>query len=279
MLLQIIFSDIFEMIGKIPMMCCRRSSIMKSKGIETTNLLSKNSYESQILASLSDWTGDRIHSYSLTGVAESKINEFNLFKYSFQKEPVNKFFVKKESGPHKNTDTFECDFYFRESKEQIVSAQQLFGGSTETLHQKAGDDGMNIVGKWILTEISLNAQHARQKLYQLERASYFLSLLDPTIQIGAAVILLNGPEVDAERANELFSMPTNSYLTKFNIPVFIGWVPTMNIYKVLNRVETDVAGLKTDVAGLKTDVAGLKTDMFEVKTLLRQLVNQIPNKL
>jgi predicted trehalose synthase len=55
------------------------------------------------------------------------------------------------------------------------------------------------------------------------------------------------------------------------------------IYADTQALRVDVADVKTDVAGLKTDVAVLKTDMAEVKgrldrmeTLMRTILDRLP---
>ena len=61
----------------------------------------------------------------------------------------------------------------------------------------------------------------------------------------------------AESAIGGINISPKSRIAKY--PVYVGWVPTRNIYASVAALQTDVAALKTDVAALKTDVVALDT--------------------
>ena len=236
-------------------------------------------YESQILSAVRNWTGDRLTSYNLLNVAAGDIQQFNgRFKSFWNKIPPN--FDRKGTNPkYKASDSFECDFYFRPVDEGIGSMDELLRGAVDQLHLKTADPAGAVSGRWCFCEITESPKHIYMKLYQLERAVYFLTRSNPKFDIAGCVILINGREDEAERAMQLFSMPPDCELRRTNIPLYIGWVPVRNVYRALSNIEADVTGLKTDVAKLKTDVAELKadvaelkTDMSEVKELLKTLV-------
>ena len=66
----------------------------------------------------------------------------------------------------------------------------------------------------------------------------------------------------AESAIRGIKISDESRIAKY--PVYVGWVPTRNIY-------ASVAALQTSVAALQTSVAGLQTSMTEINAKLERL--------
>ena len=223
-------------------------------------------YESQILSAVRNWAGERLTSYNLGSVADGDIQQFNgQFKSFWNKTPAN--YDKKGTNPkYKRSDSSECDFYFRPVDEDIGSIDELLRGAVDQMHLKTAEPAGAVSGRWCFCEITESPKHLYMKLYQLERAVYFLTRNNPKFDIAGCVILINGAEDEAERAMQSFSMPVDCELRRANIPLYIGWVPVRNVYRALSNIEADVAALKTDVAALKTDVAALKTDVAALKT-------------
>ena len=234
-------------------------------------------YESQILASVKNWKGERLASYNLTANAESDIVQFNCQFKQFWKD-IPDGVQKLSKKEYKRSDDFECDFYFKPDDDDIGSINELLRGGVEQLHLKFGEPVSNVSGRWCFCEITESPDHIYKKLFQLERAVYFLTRANPHFEISGCVILINGSEEAATAAIESFSVPKDCDIVRKQIPVYIGWVPTRNVYLSISNMEsnqaalkTDVAALKSDVAALKTDVAALKTDVAELKTDVAEL--------
>ena len=73
----------------------------------------------------------------------------------------------------------------------------------------------------------------------------------------------------AESAIRGIKISDESRIAKY--PVYVGWVPTRNIYASVAALQTSVAALQTSVAALQTSVAGLQTSMTEINAKLERL--------
>ena len=76
------------------------------------------------------------------------------------------------------------------------------------------------------------------------------------------MVLLNGDEEEANFTMNNVIIPPEAKIMQY--PLFVGWTPTRNIFKILASFQEKVdAGMKT----LETDMTSMKVDMAIMKTL------------
>ena len=222
---------------------------------DVTDFRTKNMYEAQIIASLGAMeSGRRIHRYYCrTNSSQTLLQDANeLLKASLSKDEES-YFEKIENAPTllANQD-FECDLYIKAcwSREPYKSILLFLNGSTQEVFQlgKEEVEDANINAKWVLIEVSESPRLLAHKLYQLERAILLLpgavsefKLCD----VGALVILLNGKLDEAKRAISYVQDCTK--LQMFRFPVYVGWVPSRNIYSMIWELDQKFE-LRTDKA-------------------------------
>jgi len=203
--------------------------------VQVGNLAPRNFYESQILAYIPNWSGNRIRGYSWNDNCKDARHELMSLKGEWNVQQA--FFSKKKLDENYGLDPstfFETDFYFQ-TEDSVGACADLLDGCTYWLKQLPGMETKKQVmigeGEWIFIEIAESPTVLPQKLYQLERATRFIPEIDPQIKPKALVVLLNGLEGEAQFAIDNVSVPNQSILRKY--PVYVGWVPTRNIFKIM----------------------------------------------
>ena len=242
-----------------------------------SDLCPANYYESQIMSALKRWKGKRIQSYKqLTGGNYTALfamrNKFDQNQSSFFSTIKVKSFVVGAS--------VECDLYFKpllDDDSDIDLSGFLSGAVTELKQLSAQNATDSMDGKWIFVEISQGSKFLLQKLWQLERAVQILPLIDANFNPSNLVVLLNGDKEEAIYAMENIRIPPEAKILQY--PLFVGWTPTRNIFKILGTLQEDMAimkdemgDMKTDITDMKTDITGVKTDITDIKSLLQQLL-------
>ena len=234
----------------------REPVIYTTSSAELTDTRIRNLYEYQVLASLgkTEKTRRLERYYCVTDSTPNLLKDLNKNLRASINPEYLKYFDRISSAPNLmvNQD-FECDLYlksFWDDGASYKSVLSFLGGATQEIFQlgKEEVEDTNMNAKWVLIEMSESPELLAHKLYQLERA---LSLLPGTTpefnitEVGALVILLNGRLAEAKRA---ISYIDNFTLLKiFKFPVYIGWVPTRNIYAALGNLENKVEALGTEM--------------------------------
>jgi len=134
--------------------------------------------------------------------------------------------------------------------------------------------------QWLFVEISHGPQYLLQKLWQLERAVHILPLLDAKFNPSNLVVLLNGDEMEANLAMENIHIPAQAKILQY--PLFIGWTPTRNIFKLLGNLQTGQDELKMEMERgqneLKMDIQGLEKKLEDIKNALDFLTSGLNKK-
>ena len=158
----------------------------------------------------------------------------------------------------------ECDMYFNPMFDNDLDLSSFLSGAVlnlKNLSRKRETESM--AGKWMYIEISQGPKFLLQKLWQLERAAHLLPLINANFNPSNLVVLLNGDEEEANFAMNNVIIPPEAKIMQY--PLFVGWTPTRNIFKILASFQEKVdAGMKT----LETDMTSMKVDnMAIMKTL------------
>jgi len=170
-----------------------------------------------------------------------------------------------EKAVYNSKTCFECDLYFQPAG-HIVSTEHLLSGAISELRNKTAvkEDVLFDKEPWVFIEITASPNLLPAKLWQLERAMRLIPVIDPSIVPASVVVLLNGDKEEAEMAMDRIIIPED-YLIQTR-PVYIGWVPTRNIFNAINIVSKEVLGIQEDINAMKTNIAGMKTDIADMKT-------------
>ena len=75
---------------------------------------------------------------------------------------------------------------------------------------------------------------------------------DPLFNIGSCVVLHNGSKEESDDAIRKIILPNSMLISK--VPVYVGWVPTRNIYSVLQGMESKMQSLQSDVQGMESKI-------------------------
>ena len=202
-------------------------------------------------------------------------DDFNENQISFFKPMRNKTFVVGAS--------VECDLYFSpsfDSETDINFSNFLSGAVFDLWNLSDKSDSGSMDGKWVFVEISQGPQFLLQKLWQLERAVRILPLLDAKFNPSNLVVLLNGDAKEAKFAIENIRIPAEAKILQY--PLFIGWTPTRNIFKLLSNLQTGQEHLESGQEQLESGQEQLKegqeqlqTKVGDIKELLEQLLREL----
>ena len=203
-------------------------------------LTPRNPYEQQVLSRIVG-SGKRIVNYHFP----KAIKTFNssVFKNLRTSFLTNKFVSLKEVNYSATTtdNVIECDLYVNlESKnDELITVKSFLSTCTEwvkPLGVTSQEEAIITPNSWVLIEISEDPYHLSRKLYQLERAMHCLPHFgDEYKNISAVICLINGDEDIAKECTS--SIALNSDLKISKIPVFVGWVPTRNIFSSFRNLE------------------------------------------
>lgn len=166
---------------------------------------------------------------------------------------------------------FETDFNFKTSQ-PVANCTELFNGCVLNLHKKTLHKESSLTNKWVFAELTLSSDMLAQKLFQLERAVRFLPLLDPKFTPAALCVLMNGEERDAVTAVDLIRIPPGALILKY--PLYIGWVPTRNIFSMFNNLKQNFVSMETKIGGMETKVKGFEAKLQTIENLLTRLVEK-----
>lgn len=231
----------------------------------TINQLSpSNYYEAQVLSQLQSWKGLRLTHYRYPkdcpfNLSDMRNNFSNKIRHNYFKEISNK-------ATHDESARFEADLYFQPcpDNQDIISTHNLLSASVSKIHKISGIDEGIMTNKWIFIELTQGPQFIVQKLWQLERALLLIPLNDKNISVGSVVILVNGEESEfATAMSHLQPLPVDSKLSR--LPVYIGWVPTRNIFSTLSKLTDTMATFSTSFNKLEGDVDAMKGDVDAMK--------------
>jgi hypothetical protein len=175
------------------------------------------------------------------------------------KELFNKYKMPQNISRNAN---FECDLYFKVDELELQSTKELVSGAVSSFTALTHIAEDNLEKKWFFIE--MKGPHLLiNKLWQLECAVRLLPQIDQSIVPGSIVVLMNGDEKEANHAINILKIPGHFKILEY--PVFVGWVPTRNIFNTLNH-------MMSDISELKSDISALKSDMNELKNLVLQFL-------
>eukprot|EP01036_Dinobryon_divergens_P034163 gene34163-44136_t len=236
-----------------------------------SDLSPANYYESQILSALKNWKGERLSSYLLPREGDY-INLYQMRDEFNEEQTAKSFFSPIKSKQLVVGASVECDLYFKPDLDSDTDfdISSFLSGAVLDLHKisdKVECESMD--GKWVYVEISQGPQFLLQKLWQLERAVRILPPLDVKFNPSYLVVLLNGDEKEARFAIENIRVPAQAKILQY--PLFIGWTPTRNIFKLLGN-------LQTGQEQLEKGQEQLETELGDIKVLLEQVLFELLKK-
>ena len=233
-----------------------RRNFYQSDFAVTTDLAPMNQYESQIFSTLKRFNGERIVQYKLGAVVPSKIS---VVRDSFFDAQTSNIFSRPKKGMKTYTSetTFECDLYMRIKEPEVLTVVELLQGAVMKIHKLNSVKDIKSAHNWLFIEVSMGPQFLADKLWQLERAARVFKRNDPSFNIGSCVVLHNGSENESDKAIREIKLPDFMLISK--VPVYVGWVPTRNIYSVLQGMQDNIKGLQSDVRDIKVNLERLAT--------------------
>jgi hypothetical protein len=241
--------------------------------VSVKELAPHNYYEAQVLSKLPKWKGVRMENYRFNPEVHGEaLNELKAIQdVWYRQQSSNSFFkIKEKKVENYNQSTFfETDFYFK-SSEHIDDCSSLFQGCVSDLHNKTNKEELTLTDKWVFVELTESPYLLSQKLFQLERAVRFLPLIDNQYRPEALCVLMNGDKQIANRALDLIDIPDNAEIKNF--PLYIGWVPSRNIFTSLNNLETKMNTMETKMNTMETKMNTMETKMASIENLLKKLV-------
>ena len=194
-------------------------------------LTSSNYNESQIFAGMTAEGGKRLMNYRIVAEIVDLSTIYTSFINCFDNS--GEFFAShKSSKKYNKSDEFQSDLFvqFDECTDVSTCLSQAVewtkninsGKSSESIHE----------GSWFMVEISESANHLRNKLWQLERA---LTILPPeiTTKVACVAVLING---DEQIANAAINRVKKLQGRLSQLPVYVGWVPTRNIFAHISSI-------------------------------------------
>jgi hypothetical protein len=183
--------------------------------VTISNLSPHNMYESIILSILSDRKGSRIEKFSyVPALHDAELLNLQTLQKLWYPENLKSFF---------------------KSRDKSFDGKKFFQGCVLDLHRKTNVLETSLANKWIFVEITSSPNLLLQKLFQLERAVRLLPKIDNQYRPEVLCVLLNNPEDVAKQAINLVTIPNDALINSF--PLYIGWVPTRNIYKSVIDLE------------------------------------------
>ena len=198
--------------------------------------------------------------------------------YPKSSDPFFKIKENKLENYDKST-LFETDFYFN-SAEYVDDCRALFRGSVSHLHKKTTHTELALQDKWVFVELTESPYLLPQKLFQLERAVRLLPLIDNQYRPEALCVLMNGDKNIADMALDLIRIPKNAEINKY--PLYIGWVPSRNIFTLFNNLESKMESMETKFetklesmeTKFETKLGMMETKISSIEGLLLQLVKK-----
>jgi len=245
----------------------REATVIKvNSKAEIIDLKIRNMYESQVLASMGTITkGTRITNYyCCTDEPDLLKNILRDLRASVSDyaSSLNYFEKLQKNLTLDRTQDFECDLYVNiagddnGSGEKMTVSHLLRSATSEIVPlNDYSPDNVDCTSKWLLVEISESPKLLAHKIFQLERA---INLLPDAVDcfraadIGACVVLLNGPREEAMKAIGYIQDLTKLKVSKY--PLFVGWVPCRNFYAKMDEMSSDVSKLKADMSNMKTEM-------------------------
>ena len=242
-----------------------RRNFYQSDFAVTTDLAPMNQYESQIFSTLKRFNGERIVQYKLGAVVPSKIS---VVRDSFFDAQTSNIFSRPKKGMKTYTSetTFECDLYMRIKKPEVLTVVELLQGAVMKIHKLNSVKDIKSAHNWLFIEVSMGPQFLADKLWQLERAVRVFKRNDPSFNIGSCVVLHNGSEKESDNAIQEIKLPEFMLISK--VPVYVGWVPTRNIYSVLVGMQDNIQGFESKLQSVQSDVRDIKVSLERLATLL-----------
>lgn len=247
--------------------------------VTISNLSPHNMYESIILSTLSDRKGSRIEKFSyVPALHDAELLNLQTLQKLWYPENLKSFFKSRDKsfdGKYNEDTTFEVDLYFK-SWEDIANCREFFQGCVLDLHRKTNVLETSLANKWIFVEITSSPHLLLQKLFQLERAVRLLPKIDNQYRPEALCVLLNGPEDVAKQAINLVTIPNDALINSF--PLYIGWVPTRNIYKSVidleRKFDSKIGALDSKIGALDSKIDSLERSVkHEINLLDSKFVN------
>jgi len=117
--------------------------------------------------------------------------------------------------------------------------------------------------QWVYMEISDSPRQLVNKLWQLERNLRLCPELE-RMGISGVAVLLNGEREIAENAIRGITIPHDLLINRY--PVFVGWVPTRNIYASVLKLDDKISVLSNSVSQLSTTVSQLSTNVSKLSS-------------
>jgi hypothetical protein len=242
----------------------QQQNVVTEKLVNIRELSPKNLYEAQVLSTFTDMSGIRMESYQIPGGANSAFGkELEDSKVQFF-DKCDNYFTKKTYKSHSYKTVFDVDFYFK-PKDSNFTGSVFLQNAVETLKQMTVSDKLDIdinesneTSGWFFLEITQGPQHLAQKLWQLERATRVLTSIDESYSPRAVAVLLNGDKTEFDEALSKIRIPEN-FLIK-QIPVYVGWVSTRNIFRSFSDLKQTV-DLKFAATDNRIDKLNDKVDL------------------
>lgn len=240
------------------------------EGVTVNDLLPSNYYESQILSTITGWKGQRLVKYNFPAhncTHEEWATTINQWSRTFSNSTYLRQ-IKPKVGEYDESSSFECDLYIKAS---IPSTRSLLAGSVLDLRKITDIHEGDIDGKWIFVETTQEPEYLLEKLAQLERSLYLLPRWDVAYShgldnVGSAIVLVNGDKKEFDKAMKLFRIPDGSMLSK--LPVYVGWVPTRNIF-------SSFVGLEANVKDIASSQELMESSIWRLQGTSKELDNSI----
>jgi hypothetical protein len=257
-------------------------------------------YESMVLSSLKEWQGKRIEKYFyVPHLHNEEVTKLTQLHQQWYTSPSSAFYKQKDktfSGNYNDKSEFEVDLYFKSSNEDICDCSMFLQGCVSELHAKTLHQEKSLHNKWVFVEMTAGPKLLMQKLFQLERSVRLLPLIDKQYEPAALCVLMNGPQDLFKQALDLVNIPQDAKINQY--PLYIGWVPTRNVYSTMknfetklesritgleSRMESRITGLESRmesrITGLESRITGLESRITGLESRMESRITDLDHKM
>ena len=253
----------------------RKASYTLDEVTILSDLCPANYYESQILSALKNWKGKRLTSYLLPSIDYTTLSEMRK-EFNQVNDDEKQLFSPIKIKNFDVGASVECDLYFNPScdLETDIDISSFLSGAVidlKNLSDRSQTGSMNRA--WVFVEVSQGPKFLLQKLWQLERAVHILTRLDPKFSPSNLVVLLNGDETEAKLAMANICIPENARIRQY--PLFVGWTPTRNIFKMLGTLQSEVSAMKIGQDNLKIGQDNLKSGLDKLESDMKSGLDKL----